>query len=298
MRHTTFTGAYDFTLQLFADCGAGAEGGAPATADNGSLAVGQAVEQGSPAAEQTVTATPEQAVDLDAEFAELIKGKYKAQYQKTFKSSLDSRMKSANAKLGKLDTLAGIVADKYGIEDSHDVDKLISTVEALDRKDLEERAFKNGLTEEQQKYVDDLETKTRRYERERAEKEREDFVNRQVAEWTRQADDVTREFPDFDLGAELGNEAFVKLLDSGVDVKGAYVATHYGEIMQHAVGYTAQRVEENTVNKIRANGLRPSPNGTSAPQSATKEKTDVSKMTREQREEIYRRALAGEEWHP
>jgi hypothetical protein len=48
------------------------------------------------------------------------------------------------------------------------------------------------------------------------------------------------------------------------------------------------------VNDIRARGLRPDEGGLNAQQAAAQSHTDVSKLTREQRNEMARRALRGE----
>jgi hypothetical protein len=57
--------------------------------------------------------------------------------------------------------------------------------------------------------------------------------------------------------------------------------------------YTAQAVERKITNKVIANGARPTENGISS-QSATVTKSDVSLLTKADRQEIARRVARGE----
>jgi len=57
--------------------------------------------------------------------------------------------------------------------------------------------------------------------------------------------------------------------------------------------FTAQNVEQKLTNKIRANGARPTENGTSS-QSSIAVKSDVSQLTKADLAEINRRVSRGE----
>ena len=108
-----------------------------------------------------------------------------------------------------------------------------------------------------------------------------------------EAEQVKQVFPDFDLATEMQNPTFQKQLRLGIDMQSAYVSLHQAEILQGAMRYTAQEVRKATANDIAARGARPRENASSARASATV-RTDVSKLTKADREAFSRRALSGE----
>jgi NAD(P)-dependent dehydrogenase (short-subunit alcohol dehydrogenase family) len=96
-----------------------------------------------------------------------------------------------------------------------------------------------------------------------------------------------------DLNEEAKNPQFLRLLNSGVDVGTAFTVIHKDEIIPAAMQYTAKTVEQKMTNKIIAGGSRPTENGNSA-QGAINSKSDVSLLTKADRDEIARRVARGE----
>ena len=92
---------------------------------------------------------------------------------------------------------------------------------------------------------------------------------------------------------EIKNPNFASLLRAGIDVKTAYEVVHKDEIIPAAMQFTAKTVEQKLTNKIIAGGARPTENGISS-QSATVVKSDVSQLSKKDREEIIRRVRNGE----
>ena len=82
-------------------------------------------------------------------------------------------------------------------------------------------------------------------------------------------------------------------LKSGVDVRTAYEVAHHDEIISGAMQFTAQKVKEKTVNDIRARGMRPSEGGLGE-HPAGEGQLDVTKLTRQQRADMAKRASRGE----
>lgn len=71
-----------------------------------------------------------------------------------------------------------------------------------------------------------------------------------VLQWSKQADAVTREYPDFNLHQEMQNPQFCQLLlqkSGAVDVKKAYEMMHFDtlkqDMMQKAVAQTTQKMQ-------------------------------------------------------
>ena len=125
------------------------------------------------------------------------------------------------------------------------------------------------------------------------ERQKQESANRLYSQWMQQAEDTKKVYPSFDLRAEMGNSEFVKLLNSNVDVRTAYEVLHKDEIIPAAMQFTAKTVESKIANKIAAGGARPAENGMNTG-SAAVVKSDVSQLTKEDRQEIIRRVARGE----
>lgn len=54
--------------------------------------------------------------------------------------------------------------------------------------------------------------------------------------WSREADELTAQYPDFDLGAALKDAQFCALLRAGVDVRTAWFALHAQALLEAACG--------------------------------------------------------------
>jgi len=108
-----------------------------------------------------------------------------------------------------------------------------------------------------------------------------------------QADETKQIYPSFDIETEMGNPKFVDLLRSNIDVRTAYEVLHKDDIIRGAMQFTAQTVESKLAKKVASNGARPSENGMNS-QSAAVVKSDVSQLSKADRQEIIRRVQRGE----
>lgn len=262
------------------------EGAAPA-------AEGVSVTGVTPGSEAGAEETAQEDAAPRPSFEDLIKGDYKKAADAYIQKTVRDRLKGPNKTIAEQKKILAVVAGKYGLDpDNLDLAALTEKVSADDAY-YEERAMMNGLTVEQQRRQDQIEAENRMYRAEAEQAQREAAMHEQVTQWQAQADQVKQAFPDFDLATELQNETFRQILSTGVDMQSAYVAVHNAEILQGAMRYTAQEVRKATVNDIQARGTRPRENASSS-QAAAKLKTDVSKLTKADREELSRRALSGE----
>lgn len=224
-------------------------------------------------------------------FDELINGDYKADFDKRINGIIRSRVKDLNSTIKSQGDILNIVAAKYGM-DASDLNALRDKV-SNDDAYYEDRAMEEGLTVDQYKRIAQAEDKARAYEAQIQQQQRDQAAQQQIAAWQAEADQLKQVFPDFDLQAEISNPTFAKLLQNGVEMRSAYVAAHDAEIMQGAMQYTAAEVRKATANDIAARGTRPRENASSSQASASLH-TDVSKLTRADREALSRRAAAGE----
>lgn len=300
-------------LQLFADGGAGAgDGGTTAEGTKGVTAAAalpqtkgvknpladvkygiQETEE-VPAAEEPKAAEAAQP-DRKAKFEEMIKGEFKDLYDERLQDTLSKRLKGLNQTAEKYNSLSPtleLLARKYGISDPSDIAALNKAIEEDDSY-FEDEAMEKGISVEQLKQIRKMERENADLKRQMQEQEQHENANKLYAAWMEQSDATRQTYPTFDLKTEMANPRFVDLLRSNIDVKTAYEVIHKDEIIPAAMQFAAQKVEEKVANKIKAGGARPSENGMSS-QSAAVVKSDVSQLSKEDRQEIIRRVQRGE----
>ena len=302
-------------LQIFAEGGAG---GAAGTAGDGGTAQGQGAMAGAasqqfkgaksnpladvkygiqdegaaPAAE--VQKTTEVPPDLNAEFEKLIKGQYKEQYDARVQDTIQRRLKSSKETVDKYNSLAPtleILAKKYGV-DANDIDALNRAIEEDDSY-FEEEAIQRGMSVKDLKTIRKMERENADLRKQMQEQQSKDKADKLYAKWLQQEQATKQVYPSFNMQAEMQNPAFVNLLRSNVDVKTAYEVIHKDEIIPAAMQFTAKTVESKLAKKIAAQGTRPAENGMSS-QGAAVVKSDVSQLSRADRQEIIRRVQRGE----
>jgi hypothetical protein len=232
--------------------------------------------------------------DRNAKFEELIKGEYKDLYDARMQDTIQKRLKASKETVDKYNALTPtleILAKKYGV-DATNIEALNKAIEEDDSY-FEEEALQKGVTVEHLKEIKKMERENAELKKMMDEDKRRETAARQYSQWMQQAEEAKRIYPDLNLDAEAKNPQFLRLLNSGIDVATAYKAIHMDELIPAAMQHTAKVVEQKLTNKIVANGSRPTENGISS-QGATVVKSDVSKLTKADRQEIIRRVARGE----
>lgn len=294
-------------LQLFADGGAAAGGdggtaqgqGVTAEAasqqtkgDLASVKYGVQPEEAAPAAEvQKETAEP---TDLNAEFEALIKGKFKAQYDARMQDTIQKRLKGSKEtaqRLSEVSPILEILGEKYGV-DASDISALSKAIEDDDSY-YEAEAAERDMTVEQLKMFKKIERENSAYRQREIDRQNQENADRLLKVWHEQEEQTKKVYPNFDMAAELQNEQFRNLIENNVSVQAAYEVIHRDEIIPAAMQFAAQAVEQNISKKIAANGARPSENGMGGVASAVV-KSDVSKLTKFDIDEVARRVARGE----
>lgn len=305
------------SLQVFADGGAGAAAGATGdggTAQGQGVTAGAASQQntgvkGNPLAgvkygiqqEESASAAEVQnqpqeqpQVDRKAEFEKLIKGEYKDLYDARVQDTVRNRLKGSKETVDKYNTLAPaleILAKNYGV-DTADIAGLAKAILG-DASYFEAEAMERGMTPQQLMQLREIQRENDNLKRRISDQERTENANRQYTQWMQQEQETKMVYPSFDLKVELQNPEFANLLRSNVNVKTAYEVIHKDEIIPAAMQFAAQAVEQKLTNKIIAGGARPAENGMSA-QSAAVVKSDVTKLTKYDIDEVARRVARGE----
>ena len=306
-------------LQLFAE-GTGGSAGGTGAGDGGTGAVGATGETATAAVSQTkganksnpladvkygkqvvevaespaaeVKETPTE--DLNAKYDRLIKGELKEIHDARMQDMIQRRLKNTKETVEKYEALSPtleILAKKYGV-DASDIESLNKAI-AEDDTYFEEEALEKGITVEQLKEIRKMERENAELKRQMDERERRDKAAKDYSMWMSQAESTKQVYPSFDLRTEMQNPRVLDLLKSNIDVRTAYEVLHKDEIIPAAMQFTAKKVEEKLTNKIIANGARPSENGTSS-QSGAVVKSDVSQLSKADRQEIIRRIANGE----
>ena len=287
-------------LQLFAGGSGTAEGATGVTGtdaaspqgDKGSLAdVQYGIQpQSAPAAEVQEAAQP----DSNAEFEELIRGKFKDQYSKKVQDTIQKRLKGTQETVDKFNSMTPMLemlSRKYGV-DASDVEALSKAIQEDDAY-YEDEAMEMGITVQQLKEIRKLERENAEFKKMQTEQENKAKAAQLVSAWQEQAQQTKSVYPSFDMDAEMQNPQFVNLLRSNVDVRTAFEVLHKDEIIPAAMQYTAQQTKSKIAKSIASGSNRPAENGISS-QSAARVKSDVTQLSKADREEIYRRAARGE----
>jgi hypothetical protein len=278
-------------LQLFAEGAGGGDGGTGASGATGvsaTAAVSQTGETATPAAE---VISPE---DRNAKFEELIKGEYKDLYDAKMQDTIQKRLKGTKEKTDKFDALVPtleMLSKKYGV-DAADIEALNKAIQDDDSY-YEEEALEKGITVQQLKEIRKMERENAELKRQMEEQNRKENANRLYAQWMEQEKQTKAVYPSFNLRDEMQNQKFVDLLRSNIDVRTAYEVIHKDDIIHGAMQFAVNTAEQKIANKIIAGGARPTENGTSS-QGASLTKSDVSQLSKADRQDILRRVARGE----
>ena len=232
--------------------------------------------------------------DRNAEFERLIRGEYKDQYNQRVQDTIQKRLKGTQETVDKFNAMTPMLemlSRKYGV-DAADVEALSKAIQEDDSY-YEEEAMEMGVPVQQLKEIRRLERENAEFKKMQAEQENKAKASQLVAAWQEQAQQTKSVYPSFDMDAEMQNPQFVNLLRSNVDVRTAFEVLHKDEIIPAAMQYTAQQTKSKIAKSIAAGSNRPAENGISS-QSAARVKSDVTQLSKADRDEIYRRAARGE----
>lgn len=227
-------------------------------------------------------------------FNDLISKEYKDIYTEETQKMINRRFKETKKlekQLSNQSAVLDMVFAKHGITDGN-LESLKSAIENDDSY-WEDAADEANMSVEQYKKFDKLQKQNAELLKQQQQQREFEQVNSQLEKWNSEADELKKTFPNFDLETEAQNPDFQKMLLSGVPMDHAYKVIHFDEINSHLIQKTQKMTEKRVVDNIRSKGKRPSENGASS-QSGFTTKTDVTKLTKEDRAEVARRALRGE----
>lgn len=228
-------------------------------------------------------------------FGELMRGEYNREFGEMIVQATQKAYDSILNEQGPVGRILNALGQKYGTAPG-DYEALAAAVERGVVKDdayYEDMAMKKGISVQLAKEMDALESenaKHRAAEQQRAEAAKMEAIQQ---EWDAAVERILAEDPGFDVKTALADPDFAQMLKLGVKMEDAYKARYFDDIMARRTTQTAKTVEKGVEARIRQRGARPSENGTN-PGGAAVLKTDVSKLTPAQCEELERRAMRGQ----
>ena len=274
-------------LRMFDGEGGGEGGG------EGSAAAGAETAAVTPEATegQQAEQTPE---EREKAFNDMINGDFRdlfdARMQKAIKERV-GEVKQLQQQIQQQNDVIGLVAKKYGIS----TDKMGDIREALESDDVfwEEAAADQGMAVDSYKKMVKLEVENEALHKAREEAERKNQKDAVFQKWDREAEELKRMYPQFDLQSEIQDKRFLDLMGAGIDMRIIYETLHHDEILPALMQQTAKAATKQQAAAARSGQMRPAENGMSSRPAAQTVK-DPAKMTKEERQEYARRAARGE----
>ena len=273
-----------FGLQLFADGGAGGDGTGAAGSDAGS--------QGSQ--QPGTEANGQQSVPQEPTFEELIKGKYKADYDARVQKTIQSRMKGAKAneeRLTKLEPLMQMLGQRYNV-DAGDADALMAAMDN-DEQMWQAEAMDKGMSVEQLKHIRTMERENAMFRKQEELNKRDAAAMETYMKWATQAEQAKQKFPGLNLESCLEDAQFVSMLQSGVDVESAYWARYHDDIMQAGMEKATTEAQKKLSASVASGSRRPTESGVGNGPTVS-QKVDVSNMSRSEFTAYMDRIMRGE----
>ena len=234
-------------------------------------------------------------------FEELIKGKYKEDYDKSVQSIIKRRFKGHKDLQSQADMTKPLF-DMFGARYGYDTENLTPE----QRQDIinkmmnentfyEDEALERGVDVETLKEMKRAERENRQLKAEAARQQREAENRQRVDFLQQQARELQSIYPGFDLDREMENPEFERLAwRAGVPLRTAYEVVHKDEILGTGMQYAVQQTMEKASHAIQSGSMRPSESGLSSQSTSVVGQKSPRNWTKEERDEIVARVKRGE----
>lgn len=212
------------------------------------------------------------------------------EYNKQMQAVVQSRLRSAKGaeeSLQKMAPAIEVLARKYGLDPANPDYEALSKKINDDESNYEDMAMEMGVSIEEARKLDQKERDTARQQRQEAINLEQKKFQDHIMSLERQAEEMKKVFPKFDLRTELRNPTFARMTSpsGGVSVEDAYYAIHRKELQTATAQASAQATAKQISNAIQAGSRRPQENGTSG-QAPSVTHFDYSKASPEQRKQF------------
>ena len=226
---------------------------------------------------------------IEDRWNEAKKGEFADLYGRDVASAVQERFKNqkdAKAELDKLGPMLNVLMERAGVKS---VDDLVNHV--MDDDSLyEEAAEEMGMPVAAYKQFKQLEAQRDELQKREQQSIQERMIHDHFAKLANQAAEMQKQFPDFDLQAELKNEEFFKMTspEVGIPVRDAYFAIHHNELAPQMMAYGMERAKQQMGQTIQAQRKRPAEGAMKAqPKQAEDFKVDFKKLNRKERNKVY-----------
>ena len=212
------------------------------------------------------------------------------EYNKQMQAVVQSRLRSAKGAeeaLQKMTPAFEVLARKHGLDPNNiDYEALAKKIDD-DEQYYEDKALEMGVSIDEARKLDQKQRNEIRQQRQEAMTLEQKKIQDHIMGLERQAEELKKVFPKFDLRTELRNPTFARMTapNSGLSLEDAYYAIHRKELQTAAMQATANATRQQISNAIQANGRRPQENGTSG-QAPSVTHFDYSKASPEQRKQF------------
>ena len=250
---------------------------------------------GAPAAAQNAPVAQAQQ-QAEESFESLIKGRYKADYERSLQKAMGERLKSSKRTISRFAPILDVLGQQYGIDvsDPDRIDYDALTRKLTDDKRLyEAEALEKGIPLETLMHMKQVERQNAALQRENAMAQGEMQRRAEFDRLVQQFAEVQTLYPGADLAQELANPEFGRLVSNGVPARTAYEVIHMAELNAARTRAVAQAAQQQAVDGIQAGARRPQEGAAGgAPGAALG--LDPRKLTKQQREEIRKRVMRGD----
>lgn len=212
------------------------------------------------------------------------------EYNKQMQAVVQSRLRSAKGAeeaLQKMTPAFEVLARKHGLDPNNiDYEALAKKIDD-DEQYYEDKALEMGVSIDEARKLDQKQRNEVRQQRQEAMTLEQKKIQDHIMSLERQAEELKKVFPKFDLRTELKNPVFARMTapNSGLTLEDAYYAIHRKELQTAAMHATANATRQQISNAIQANGRRPQENGTTG-QAPSVTHFDYSKASPEQRKQF------------
>lgn len=204
-----------------------------------------------------------------------------------------AKFKGSSEAMETLAPALEMMAKHYGLDPEQMDYAALSNAMLEDDAFYQERALEMGVSVDVAKRLDRAEMLEAAHQREQQRTEAERQIHEHLASLYQQGEEMAAKYPGFNLDAELQNDTFARLTapGSGLSVEDAFFAVHRQELLTAARQHAAQNISQS----IAAGASRPNETGTrKAGINPDRNPNDIKNMPKERREELIRRAKAGE----
>jgi len=233
--------------------------------------------------------------DYDAEWKNIQK---EPEFNKRMQDTVNKRVSKMKGTIDELVPALELLSRNYGkqfdVSDPESVKALVAAI-TNDNSYYEGLAADMGTDVETAKRIDQREKEAARKDQLAQQTMQEQMLRNHVDSIRRQAADLQKRIPGFNLDAEMRNERFVRMTspEGGMSVEDAFYAIHHRELEQQRINETAARTAQALSNSIQAGRSMPNENGSVSRQATNVSPKMYSQMNASERAEFKKRLKYG-----